>query len=609
MCTCRRGYTGPACDRCAPGFYQYPNCTTNSTDTDQDDACTAPLLPSDLNTPAYLSYTGQVHMQGWYYINQAARLHETVFVLNDRSLFRAYSEPHEIDIDIWLFKVNTTTGVLTQIAYEISFGLEEAMLVQLDAGSYLLRLRYYMWVAPSTDCAAFNFELAISPMTNVLAETALFGPLCTGNLPQLSSLNVTRPIKYGNTGFSVPAPARPSVDANYFYRLNITVSPPTGYVASLHATLGYRFLPGDISLLLEAGTKGTHCGNTGSTFSIVPPPGCTYGDNLQNVNTLHVFLEPGNYILWIYEPIRQMVNVSTCAPFDFSLNIDFVDDEQDIFNCNLPLIPLSLDSSQYAENPGFIHFQDSFVLDDRTMGFTVTQQSLMRAAVTGISVTVTLYNAVSSALVNANGDGQTIAASLAPGKYYLRFTTDFYRFCPVLDVEFALAPVNSVQVPCPARAVTPSFSITSYPFDFGPSRSRQIADDFFTFNTPSTPVVTSWTFRLADKAYFDAAVDSNFLRGNLHLELYYDTTLIISGDNNYDQNRLQTVLSSGNYELRIVLPPGQLTTGLPNCIQYNFALHIACILRTSITCLFSFIKRRHYWSEPCVRIQPIALHI
>jgi hypothetical protein len=72
-----------------------------------------------------------------------------------------------------------------------------------------------------------------------------------------------------------------------------------------------------------------------------------------------------------------------CSPFDFSLNIDFVDDEQDIFSCDLPLIPLSLENSQYQERPGYIHFRDYFILDDRTMGFNVTQLSLLRVAITG----------------------------------------------------------------------------------------------------------------------------------------------------------------------------------------------------------------------------------
>lgn len=79
----------------------------------------------------------------------------------------------------------------------------------------------------------------------------------------------------------------------------------------------------------------------------------------------------------------HFIDASQCAPFDFSLEIDFVDDEEDIFSCNLPLIPTSLDSPQYTENEGFIHFTDSFVLDDRTMSFTVGPQSFLRVSIRG----------------------------------------------------------------------------------------------------------------------------------------------------------------------------------------------------------------------------------
>jgi hypothetical protein len=585
VCTCNDGYNGATCSYCAPGYIGYPTCTSNSSDTNDDEACTAPLLPTSLNTPAYLGYAGHVHLQGWYYINLDSRVHETTFNITTPSLFRVYSEPHEIDIDLWLYQVLSETSY-SLIAFRITFGLEETIFVQLAPGTYLLRFRYYTWVVPSTDCATFNLELAISPLTSVLAETATSQGFC-GALPSIPSLNVTSPYSYSATSFSVSAPTVLSTSANYFYRLNVTISPPANQVATIHATIGYRFLPGDISLLLEAGRKGDHCGNTGSAFSLTPPPGCTYGDNLENVNTLHTFVERGDYILWIYEPIRQLVNVSTCSPFDLSLTIDFVDDEQDIFSCNLPLIPLSLDSTQYAEQPGLIHFRDDFVLDDRTMGFTVAQTSFMRAAITGQDISVALYNAATATVVATYGDTQSISASLGVGTYYLQFTSDIVSFCPVLSIEFALAPVNSITVTCPpGNGNPPSITIITYPFDFGPTRTRPSVDDYYTYNSPNTPVVAAYPFQLAATGFIDASVESDFLRGNLHLELYGSdsSSLVTTGDYNYNANIIQKVLEPGSYELRIVLPPGQRLAALPTCIKYNFELHISYTTSTSPGC-------------------------
>ena len=63
-----------------------------------------------------------------------------------------------------------------------------------------------------------------------------------------------------------------------------------------------------------------------------------------------------------------------------------MDDEQDIWNCNLPYLPLSLDNTEYTEVPGYIHFNDAFLLDGRNVSFTVTQQSLMRVAIVGVGI-------------------------------------------------------------------------------------------------------------------------------------------------------------------------------------------------------------------------------
>jgi len=561
----------------------------NSTDTDEDVACTAPMLPMDLNTPAFLGYTGRVHLQGWYYINQDARQHETRFTLTTRSVFRVYTEPFEIDIDLWLYRVNAD-GTLTMVTFRITFGLEETIYTQLNPGNYLLRFRYYMWVSPSTDCATFNLEWAISPLTSVLEETAQSKAFC-GGLPNIAPLTVSSPYSYSQTSFSVSAPTSTAIstDANYFYRLNITITPPANKVANLRATIGYRFLPGDISILLEAGRKGDHCGNTGTVFSITPPSGCTYGDNLQNVNTLHTFVEPGDYILWIYEPIKQIANISTCSPFDFSLDIEFVDDEQDIFSCDMPLIPLSLESSQYQERPGYIHFRDNFVLDvDRTMGFNVTQSSLVRVAITGEDIGVVLYDAKTGKPVSTNGDSQSISATLNVGSYYLKFTGDMFWFCPVLSIEFAIAPVaNGINVTCPAGSGNPPpISISAIPFDYGPSRARPSVDDYYTANLPNTPVVAAYPFRLTANGFIDAGVESDFLRGNLHLELYRTdrSTLVTAGDFNYNHNLIQEVLEPGSYELRIVLPPGPRVPELPGCIKYNFEMHISYTTSNSPGC-------------------------
>jgi hypothetical protein len=69
---------------------------------------------------------------------------------------------------------------------------------------------------------------------------------------------------------------------------------------------------------------------------------------------------------------------------------------------------------------------------------------------------VVLYDAKTGKPVSTNGDSQSISATLNVGSYYLKFTGDMFWFCPVLPIEFAIAPVaNGITVTCPAGRYDP----------------------------------------------------------------------------------------------------------------------------------------------------------
>jgi hypothetical protein len=48
------------------------------------------------------------------------------------------------------------------------------------------------------------------------------------------------------------------------------------------------------------------------------------------------------------------------------------------------------------------------------------------------------------------GQDQNILYALDRGTYYLSFKADLFTFCPVLDIEFALAPNTTAPPSCPA---------------------------------------------------------------------------------------------------------------------------------------------------------------
>ncbi len=142
---------------------------------------------------------------------------------------------------------------------------------------------------------------------------------------------------------------------------------------------------------------------------------------------------------------------------------------------------------------------------------------------------------------------------------------------------------------------------------------------FYTYKTSTTPIVATYSVRLSNTATIDVGVESSFLLGNLHVEIWTSGSLLATGGNKYNysinitniccsylfllhQDTLQETVSPGNYEIRIVLPPGQTSTALPQCIPYNFDLAIREVTPTQSVCLgdhlpYSLNTMRYLQSE------------
>ncbi len=141
----------------------------------------------------------------------------------------------------------------------------------------------------------------------------------------------------------------------------------------------------------------------------------------------------------------------------------------------------------------------------------------------------------------------------------------------------------------------------------------------YTYKTSTTPIVASYNVRLSNTATVDVGVESSFLLGNLHVEIWTSGSLLATGSNRYNysinitniycsyffllyKDTLQETVSSGNYEIRIVLPPGQTSTALPQCIPYNFDLAIREVSPTQTVCTgdhlpYTFNTMRYLQSE------------
>lgn len=81
---------------------------------------------------------------------------------------------------------------------------------------------------------------------------------------------------------------------------------PENHVAILRVEVGYSFLESDFALLLELGSdKPDHCSGSSNHKS------CVYGFNTYNKNILETVIRPNDYTLWIYQPERYPVPIST----------------------------------------------------------------------------------------------------------------------------------------------------------------------------------------------------------------------------------------------------------------------------------------------------------
>lgn len=136
-------------------------------------------LPGDLNAISYLGNGNVVHFADEFIVplsgSQWTTSEAIKFTVTADSFFRVWTEPHEIDIDFYLYESGKTASVASTIALNI----EEEIIYRLVAGkTYTLQVIYYRFVylleislsfhrwgqVDPNRCWVFDLELAISPI-------------------------------------------------------------------------------------------------------------------------------------------------------------------------------------------------------------------------------------------------------------------------------------------------------------------------------------------------------------------------------------------------------------------------------------------------------------
>ncbi|KAF2072712.1 hypothetical protein CYY_005972 [Polysphondylium violaceum] len=588
-CQCNPGFTShnvtSMCGACQFGYIGYPDCKPEF--DDRSTLCIAPLLPNNLDNFEYMGYNGKLHLQDNYYVDVASTSHTTTFTIKEPSLFRAYTEPHRVDVDLWLYTTDANGDFLDVVDKSLAFGHEEVVLAHLDKGTYALLFRFYLWdKTTKINCETINLELSIDTVANLINYASL-GKQCSdtfGNKNHLPDGKIPKTIT-ANTEIAselyaiVDIPV--SQKAVYFWNTTFEIS-STDKIALVDIAIGYQFLPGDLSVLIQSGNASNGIRCKGSDITAIS--GCVFGDNEMNRNIIHATLQPGTYTLFIYAP--EYDNVGGCAPFTFEAKFTFISDEEDFFNCDGDILPPTFNNVEFLNN-GYLHLQDYYLVNSRhqSISFTLKEQSMFRAVGEQANANVTLR------LADANGQtigsSNTLFLTMAAGNYQMFIITDLIasskNFCPVLNLEVAIQPSSTDKLPyepnCPAdgKSDLPIFRI-KFPFIFEDGAINK--QPYYSFPDDTTNVVAIYSFQVTQVAQFYTAVASEFLRADLRVNLYkYDNVsktdkLFIAGSHDYNLNWLQSNLDPAQYILRIERPKVNYPSTLPPCIQFEFDLSV-----------------------------------
>eukprot|EP00004_Rigifila_ramosa_P027827 TRINITY_DN919_c1_g2_i1.p1 TRINITY_DN919_c1_g2~~TRINITY_DN919_c1_g2_i1.p1 ORF type:complete len:3576 (-),score=880.41 TRINITY_DN919_c1_g2_i1:53-9331(-) len=581
-CECDEGFATLGdnfCSVCAPSFQNYPACTPAP--EEEDESCFAPLLPTTFDSPAFLSLSDALHIQGFYYLDHLHTRHTITFTLStERSAFRVYVAKHSLDIDIWLYSVNQD-GALTTIDRSISMSSEEVIFQVLPVGKYQINFVYYLWATNVAElfCETFDLEVEIYPISSV---SLLFPPPSScqvsahGRMPNIPVDPVDGALHVSANGFQYDSAQETqplilraagnssNVAHKYFHSVDIVVPAVSGMLAHVVAILEYRFVVGSLTLALEHGAHASKCGHSEAA--------CLWGENTHNQNILKTELHPGRYTLWFYEPAPQNRSLSECIEFGMRLSISFESAPVDLFNCAAPRLPSSLQ----LELDGTLHIAENYFADTEnptTMtSFTVSSLSLVRIFVDA------LYHDVDIALFEKSdlhtpieesksySGRELILRVLDPGDYVIRVAILAESLvieddlCPTFPLQVGISPVallNHDMGACPIyedilppampeflSAADLPFSLVSQnlssperyfyvdvPGETGSGADSDGAVVIFDSSDSSTPsgtrrraelsdsIVASWTFTLLSPATVTAEVFAEFLRGDMRLSM------------------------------------------------------------------------------------------
>lgn len=619
VCTCLDGYVssgsgeGVYCDACAVGFDGFPNCQLVAPDSIS--TCGLPLLPNSFDGPGGLSLDGTIHLAGRYYLDLVAQRHPIRFTLQQQSVVRVYVEPHAADVDVAL-RVDLGDGTfgIFDVAGSYTFAREEVIFTVVPPGRYGLIFSY--WSVNSAafgPCESAAIEIAIRPAADVRSGDNNNAAACSAH-PAVSTVFPWNSSKItlaeGQNFYHRPAAgdhfaaiADPSA-GNRRVLGQVTFVVPyevagahSNRRAFLTAELSYRFISGDLGLMLVHGYASfDDCATVGHA--------CLPGTNGYDRNTINSQLDPqggSSYTLYVYEPVAQNTSLSACSLFDLSLSVEWRSTTvSDALGCAGARMPDELLQSGYAE-----HWSQVVALSNAAENTTLAvglnggrlrvSISLHDAGVPSVTLeglTLTLYRddtllPVESSFVSPGHPVAEIATVLSAGRYtlslqmnqYLGNEDDETLRCRFVNVELAFLPTAAPTVPqlgCPAAPSLPQLP-TPMPVPFTlPSHhvGSSVPVTYFAF-VQTDAQVFEIPLTLTEECIVSAHLWSAFLPAHAVMRIRRAGELRsqVTSVSHYNDARFEaTRLAAGSWllEVSFVKPDAQYLC-LP--FHFSFSLH------------------------------------
>lgn len=584
-------------------------------------------LPSTLDSIAYLGLNGEARLFGEFFVNLTDEADYLNFTLTQTSYFNVYVGPHEVDVDLWLYKSSSPLAIAHSSLF---IGSEEAIGMILQPGVYSLQFLYFGTFVGSydpTDCDTITLELAISPK-NVVDALSNSLPISCQSQQEIrpnidfSPLENGESVQFYGSGFQLFGQ---SIDNNvtatrwaqaYYFTIPGSGKGTTENLWKIHTTLTTDFQRGgSIGMVLLAN-------NTAPTLGC-DEEYCTSAQALQaNGRYLRQVLAPGQYTLWIFDTVGTR-SVSGCTPFSFYLNITSVTVPENVINCaasNLPdvLIP------GYDSPKGYLHFSNSVLmnLDDNgdNVNITVDSPSWVRVW-TGahrVDIDLKLIEPISQRVLaysfQFRGD-EMLAFYLDPAQYsgatvytvnIVFYGTYDHIFCETYDIEIAVMTTNyALGGPNFAWAYNQDNTVRHQPVDFtglssaaksGNSYSLPVTTGYFAMS--QLPNQYSSRQRLMQQVQFQVTVPSvisievgdSFLWSALNLQLknLNSTAVRWSDDRGINIHRIHTTINPGNWSLEISLAAIQANADLskfPPTIEYTVKINLLPVSLNNDSCL------------------------